>query len=229
MLILALDTSGDTCSVAVADGEKGILLAEYNFAHQRRLTEQLPGIVDFVLKDAGATLETIDAFAVGLGPGSFTGVRVGVTMAKVWAEVLSKPLYGVCSLDALARETDLGGALGVVAVAPSRKGEVIAAYYASDLSRVGPEVVATERVFERAQNVLGQTWPIIVGECADWVETPADLPGLTKVRSVRASQIAFGALRRYEQGESDDPATLAPLYVAPPPIRGVSAPYPPPP
>jgi tRNA threonylcarbamoyladenosine biosynthesis protein TsaB len=133
MLILALDTSGDMCSVALARGD-GTVRSVFSFQHERRLSERLPGAITFVLNDAQTTLADVDALAVGLGPGSFTGVRVGVTMAKTLAQALDRPVVGVCSLAALAAPllpllAAAGGDALLAAVSPARRGEVIAAFY----------------------------------------------------------------------------------------------------
>lgn len=214
MLILALDTSGDTCSAAVTDDH--LLRAAFHFAHRRRLTERLPGIIDFVLREADTALSEVDAFAVGRGPGSFTGVRVGVTMAKVWAEVLGKPLAGVSSLDAL--RAALPDAAAAVALAPSRRGEVIAAFYpAGGGASIGPELVPTEDVLARARLLLGEGSPLVLtGEAAAFLPEPAGAE--RRADFPRAEQVAVLARARLLAGDSDDPATLAPLYIAPTPV-----------
>ncbi len=221
MLILALDTSGDVCSVAVTRENK--LLSEYNFAHNRKLTERIPGIVEFVLQDAGVTLTDIELFAVGIGPGSFTGVRVGVTMAKTWAEVFQKPLAGVSSLEALAESLGVGPGMVVVAFVPSRRDEVIAAAF--DQGGVlwgGPRVISTEQlggwgkecqeVVEAGQLVFVSEHIALINDSADWRRV-----------LVHPSAATVGRLAGVD-GWIDDPATLTPLYVAPPPIRGTLAP-----
>ncbi|MGC4046488.1 MAG: tRNA (adenosine(37)-N6)-threonylcarbamoyltransferase complex dimerization subunit type 1 TsaB [Armatimonas sp.] len=219
MLILALDTSGDICSVAVTN--EGKLLSEYNFAHQRKLTERIPGIVDFVVKDAGTSLSEIEGFAVGMGPGSFTGVRVGVTMAKTWAEVLQKPFSGVSSLEVLAESYGVGAGLIIVPFVLSRAGEVIAAAYDQGGIVCGaPQVVPTATLpawgqeFQKDQP--GSTL-VFVSEQITLV------PDSTEWRRAQVFPHAsvIGKLAGVD-GWCDDPATLNPLYVAPPPIRGMA-------
>lgn len=220
MKILALDTSGDICSVAIVEGKE--LLTEINFAHHRRLTERLPGIVEFALHEAELTLEELDAFAVGLGPGSFTGVRVGVTMAKTWAEVLGKRVIGVSSLDAMASAVSGAGA-PVVVVVPSRKDEVIAAFYKGGRSSpvAEPKVLLTSEVLAQATEALAEPRLLVLGECAHWIAP--NTQAVLRAASPRAFQIArLGQARLRVQGP-DDVATLAPHYVAPPPIRAPKA------
>ena len=226
MLILALDTSGDVCSLCLAEGERPRLV--FHCQHELRLSERLPSIIDFSLRDARLRLADVEAFAVGLGPGSFTGVRVGVTMARTFAQVLGRPLIGVSSLDALAQPYYHLPNTGIIAIAPSRRSEVIAAYYHSGGGVGGggsvepladPEVVPTLEVVSRAAGLLpGGGTPLLLlcgearalpPESGDAVPCPA---------SVSAASIALLAASRLARGESDDPLTLAPLYVAPSPV-----------
>src|SRR5262249_35815964 len=102
MLILAVETTADLCSLAIRDGQG--TLVERAFRHRMHLLERLLPDVDELLADAGVALEEIEGFAVGIGPGSFTGVRIGVATVKTWADVLQKPVVGVLSLDAVAAE-----------------------------------------------------------------------------------------------------------------------------
>ena len=83
MTFLAFDTSGEMCVLALAE-EDGAVQAVSVFESQRTLSRRLMGEVDSLLTRNGLTLADLTAFAVGLGPGSFTGVRVGVTTAKTW-------------------------------------------------------------------------------------------------------------------------------------------------
>jgi tRNA threonylcarbamoyladenosine biosynthesis protein TsaB len=215
MKILAIDTSGEVCSLCLT--EDFHLRGEYSFRHERHLTERLPSIVTFLLTDAGVTLADVDVFAVGLGPGSFTGVRVGVTMAKVWAETFQKRIVGVSSLDTLARAAS-GTTGGVVAVVPSRKNELIAAFYPTGKPRAvrEPELIAPADVPKRARELLGDTSVVVVGECAKEVPaSPTLKPRHVSPRALWVAQLADARLRVYG---ADDPATLTPLYIAPTPV-----------
>src|SRR5438105_4947992 len=102
MLILALETTSEHCSLAIRD-DAG-LLAERSFRHRMRLSERLMGDVEELLRDAEVALGDIEGFGVGIGPGSFTGVRLGVMTVKTWADVLNRPVAGVSALEALAYE-----------------------------------------------------------------------------------------------------------------------------
>lgn len=222
MLILALDTSGETCSVAITEGSR--CRAEYRFRHERRLIERLPVAVQFVLADAGVEMADVEAFAVGLGPGSFTGVRVGVTMVKVWAMTTGKPVVGVSSLDAIAESYLVAGQARVV-IAPTRKAESVAGFYGAwEAAAAPPAVVAHDALLAGARAFLGNSWDraLLLGEHAFAVWTTLadpDRAALNPVAdSARACVVADLAFRlRLERGASDDADTLVPLYVTPPP------------
>lgn len=110
MLLLALDTSA-AVSAAVHDGER--VLAERTTHDPRRHAELLVPSIDEVLAEAGRRRGDVSAIAVGVGPGPFTGLRVGLVTARTLGLALGVPVHGVCSLDALAlqavRAADLNG------------------------------------------------------------------------------------------------------------------------
>jgi tRNA threonylcarbamoyladenosine biosynthesis protein TsaB len=97
MKILAIETSGKTFSLALNENEKTIASFYYDNGHIH--SEMITPAIEKLLKDTGNSFETIDKFAVSAGPGSFTGIRVGMTAVKVFAQALNKP---VTSLDALS-------------------------------------------------------------------------------------------------------------------------------
>ena len=101
MLTLAIDSSQDICAIAL--GNDSQLLAEYHFHHKMNLLRRILPVIDVVLNDAGHKPADLDGIIVSLGPGSFTGLRIGVTVAKSLAYTLGKPIVGVPTLQAIAR------------------------------------------------------------------------------------------------------------------------------
>ena len=138
-MLLAFDTATPHVTVALHDGER--VVAEYASSEAMRHGEMLaPGIAD-VLAQAGATSRDVTAIAVGVGPGPFTGLRVGLVTARTMALALQIPVYGVCTLDVLAAEAmDAGHDVFQIATDARRK-EVYLASYASRARVDGPEVV----------------------------------------------------------------------------------------
>lgn len=123
-MLLALDTATPAVTVAVADG--ATVLAEHTTVDARRHGELLAPAVHGVLADAGLDRRALSAVAVGVGPGPFTGLRVGLVTARTLAAVLGVPVLGVCTADTLAlqaleQEPDLTGPFRVVTDARRRE------------------------------------------------------------------------------------------------------------
>jgi tRNA threonylcarbamoyladenosine biosynthesis protein TsaB len=126
VLLLALDTS--TAQVSVAFGDGGEVLGAVQLVGGRRHAEQLAPAIQYLRRECGVALDHVAAIAVGTGPGLFTGLRVGITTAKVMAQALRIPVVGIPSLDLVAsplRNTERT----IVAVLDARRREVFAARY----------------------------------------------------------------------------------------------------
>jgi tRNA threonylcarbamoyladenosine biosynthesis protein TsaB len=130
VVLLAFDTATPYVTVALYDGEDAV--AERWSEQRMKHGEQLAPLIEGVMTDAGIVRQDLTAIAVGVGPGPFTGLRVGLVTARTLAFALQIPVYGVCSLDVLAVEAAHGrepmGADFVVATDARRK-EVYLAWY----------------------------------------------------------------------------------------------------
>jgi len=143
VLVLALDTATPTLVAGLArwtsDGRIEVL-AERAVPSGTRHAELLTPAVQGALADAGATLADVEVVVTGLGPGPFTGLRVGVVTAAAIADARGLPVVGVCSLDAV-------GAGARTVVTDARRKEVYWATYAADGTRTqGPAVVRPEEL-----------------------------------------------------------------------------------
>jgi len=122
-VLLALDTSGAMVTVAVHSGGAAVggagagMLAGRTVEQAGQHAERLAPLIAEVLAEAGAVIEEVEAIAVGIGPGPFTGLRVGLVTARVLGLARQVPVYGVCSLDALAQQVIDAG------LAPRDEGE----------------------------------------------------------------------------------------------------------
>jgi tRNA threonylcarbamoyl adenosine modification protein YeaZ len=135
-VLLAFDTATPAVTVALADGPA--LLAESTVVDARRHGELLaPGIAR-VLAEARVDRSALTAIAVGVGPGPFTGLRVGLVTARVLGAALGVPVLGVCTLDVLAHASGLAGPYRVATDA--RRREVYAAAYDGPERVAGPQV-----------------------------------------------------------------------------------------
>ncbi|MEE9543671.1 MAG: tRNA (adenosine(37)-N6)-threonylcarbamoyltransferase complex dimerization subunit type 1 TsaB [Thermodesulfobacteriota bacterium] len=146
MKILAIDTSTTSGSVALVEkGKAAICLEEKNVeAHAKWL---LPAI-DALFTEAASSIEDIDIIAIGVGPGSFTGLRIGVSTVKGLAFALNKPIVGVSTLKALAMNVH-GPAL-ICPILDARKKQVYAALYRTDSEDGDLEEVMGDRAITPA-------------------------------------------------------------------------------
>src|SRR5687768_4095576 len=140
MLVLALDTTTRTGSCALA--RDGRVLREEASDAERGHAERLPGDLASLLEHAGVELREVDAFAVATGPGSFTGLRIGIATMQGLAVAMGKPLIGVSAFDALAtmagESTPHGGRIATWIDA--WRGEVYAALYENGREIAAPTV-----------------------------------------------------------------------------------------
>jgi tRNA threonylcarbamoyladenosine biosynthesis protein TsaB len=138
-MLLAFDTATPHVTVALHDGER--VVAEFASGESMRHGEMLaPGIAD-VLGRAGAMSQDLTAIAVGVGPGPFTGLRVGLVTARAMALALGVPVYGVCTLDILAAAAIDSGLTDFLVATDARRKEVYLASYADGQRIEGPAVV----------------------------------------------------------------------------------------
>ncbi|MEZ5097313.1 MAG: tRNA (adenosine(37)-N6)-threonylcarbamoyltransferase complex dimerization subunit type 1 TsaB [Nocardioides sp.] len=155
-MLLAFDTATPRVTVALHDGA-GVVV-ERTSAEAMRHGEQLAPLIDQALREAGLVRQDLTALAVGVGPGPFTGLRVGLVTARMMATVLQIPVYGVCTLDVLAVEAVDTGAVSeefVVATDARRKEVYLAAYDADGVRLDGP-VVARPADVATARPAVGQ-------------------------------------------------------------------------
>ena len=140
-MLLALDTSSAQVSVALSDGADVVLALASERPQQHG--EQLAPLIAEALERAGIVRQDLTAVGVGVGPGPFTGLRVGLVTARTLGFVLEIPVYGVCSLDVLAVEAvDTGAIHGdFVVVTDARRKEVYLASYDETAGRLRGPVV----------------------------------------------------------------------------------------
>ncbi|GAA3868688.1 tRNA (adenosine(37)-N6)-threonylcarbamoyltransferase complex dimerization subunit type 1 TsaB [Streptomyces sp. NPDC003631] len=153
MLLLALDTATPAVTVALHDGTS--VVASSSQVDARRHGELLLPAVDRVLAEAGTRLDAVTGIVVGVGPGPYTGLRVGLMTADTFGLALGVPVHGVCTLDGLAYASDL--TVPFVVATDARRKEVYWARYDDSRTRV------TEPAVDRP---------------ADIAEAVADLPAI---------------------------------------------------
>lgn len=215
MIVLAIDTASRSCSVAVLDGNA--VMAEINDVSGQTHSRHLMGMVDQALSMSVGPMANIDGFAVTQGPGSFTGLRIGISTAKGLAEAAGKPLVGVSSLQALAWQVFPSDVM-VIPMLDARRKEVYAARYISDGETF--EMVGAEQALSPEAAVDGIDMPcLLVGDGAvAYADRLGKVLGgnmqlaLPFQHLIRASTVAFLARERLT-GARDDRMTLTPRYL----------------
>jgi tRNA threonylcarbamoyladenosine biosynthesis protein TsaB len=198
--VLALDTTGEYGSIAL-DGDVQPLHSPSGFAHV--LYPHLRALLD----RHGIAIGAVDCFAAASGPGSFTGVRVGLACIKGLAEAAGKPAAAVSNLEALAR---FGAAPLRAVLLDARRGEVYGAVYDD-----AGQVVVPETVCRLEEFLAALPSGSIEYVSSDFAPFGAGLPEAPRVTAPRAlaGAIAAIAAERLARGETHDPAALDANYV----------------
>ncbi|MBB4304503.1 tRNA threonylcarbamoyladenosine biosynthesis protein TsaB [Rhodobium orientis] len=213
MRLLAIDTALNACSVAVLDDGDAGRLETASEAMERGHAERLIGMIGEVLADAELSFNDLDRIVATVGPGSFTGVRVGLATARGLGLVLKKPVVGVTTLAALAESGrgDGGDATPVAAVIDARRGEIYAELNGAGAPSAGPRVCSAA---DFAKDLPSGTR--LVGSAAEEVARAADACGtaVTVVSARAAPPIA--AVARLGAAAPPPGAPPAPLYLRAP-------------
>jgi tRNA threonylcarbamoyladenosine biosynthesis protein TsaB len=172
MLILAIDTALDACAAAVLDSDAGKLMAQESQAMKRGHAEALMPLIARVIKSAGIAFASLDRIAVTTGPGSFTGLRVGLSAARGIALAADKPVVGVTTLTAYAAPVVTeNGEQPVISAIDARHNQVYLQVVSGDGSslirpRLAPieEALGASRfgaphLIGNAAGILADRWP----------------------------------------------------------------------
>lgn len=225
MITLGVDTSTDSLAVSLIDGKK--ILADYNSAAALRHSALLVPAIEKALKRAGINIKNIDLFSIGIGPGSFTGLRVGITAVRALAIALDKPLMGVPTMDVIAhnglmylRRTKLpNGKVKICPVLDAKRKQVYACIYEHDDVNI---IRKTDYLLEPVEKLVKRLkGPVLfLGDAASLYKTELQHKRSLKARFFngknwlpKASVVARLALVEYNKGRSDNPYDLVPLYL----------------
>jgi tRNA threonylcarbamoyladenosine biosynthesis protein TsaB len=201
--ILAIDTTTEFGSIALVSG--GAVVWETPMHSTEGFGRILFGRIAMTLESAGWKLQDIDCFAAAAGPGSFTGVRIGLAAVKGLAEALGRPAVGVSNLEAIAWH---GTAPLRAAVVDARRGQIYGAVYDSDLNLVSPEVVA--RFPDWLAALPAGDLQLLSTDFDAFGTAPA---AITPVPRALAGAIGRIAEARFLAGLAADPAALDANYV----------------
>lgn len=213
-MLLAVDTSTAQMGLAVYDGSQ--VISEYAWRSSQRHTMELAPAISDLLRRCGLTMDDIRALGVALGPGSFTSLRVGLSLVKGFAFARSLPLIGIPTLDILAAAQPLSK-LPLLAAIQAGRGRLAAGWYKRSKGNwQAKEAVRVVRAKALVEEVHS---PVIV--CAELMaeerRTLAANPNIQLVSPAgsvrRPAVLAEQAWKRWQAGDVDDGATLAPIYL----------------
>lgn len=223
VLVLSLDTSSPSGSIAVLSEDRlvGVISTQTDETYSSRIFRQL----EFLLAELQLKPDSFDLFAVNAGPGSFTGLRVGLTTAKAWAEAFSRPVVPVSGLEAVAIQAL--GCAEVIPVIDARRGQLYVGSYKRALAqnshqpglvRAAQDSVMSPEEFVGWLDAPERTEGIVATPSRSWLEST--LPDwndgghpIREVSPVLAPSIGVLAYLKAREGESVDALTLDANYV----------------
>lgn len=222
VLILALDTSSPTGSLAVLRDEKvvGVVSTLAEETYSSRMFRHL----EFLLQELSLRLADFDLFSVAAGPGSFTGLRVGLVAAKGWAEVYGRPVVGISVLEAIAAQSHSTSTV-LVAASDARRGEVYFGVYRrgkNSLALEGEECASRPEEFLQtigarpgsAEFAIVSPTPEVLSGAMSRIEMERlPLPRVERVSSVLAPVIGQLGYLRAKAGNVADALTLDANYI----------------
>jgi len=209
--ILNIETATKNCSVALAKDGKTILykeIAEEGYSH----AERLHVFIEEIIKEAGIGYQDLSAIAVSQGPGSYTGLRIGVSAAKGLCFALDIPLIAVDTLQVLASQAKVSNGL-IISMLDARRMEVYSAIFTPNFEskRAVQAEIITENSFEDLEETLH-----FVGDCADKckaVLTRENFVFLEEIKHPSAREMSFLSFEKYKKNDFVDVAYFEPYYL----------------
>lgn len=203
MKVLGFDTSTMTTSVSIIEDEN--MLALYSLQGSVYHSESLSDMVNNILNKFDFDLSQIDLISVGIGPGSFTGIRIGLTFAKVMAQVLKKDIVAVSSLKACASKED--GLVG--SIIDARRGLIYACLMEDGKVLMDDTIIELEKF----KDIVGDRKITLQGVDAKKIIHEFKNAKLGKELQMNAYYIALLGLKKFKEVGGDDFYKLVPNYL----------------
>jgi len=216
MRILAVDTATTSCSVAIVDQTS--LLSEFTIDREETHSRHLMDMIKAVMTMAGLNFSDLDGFAVTRGPGSFTGLRIGISTIKGLVVASEKPVVGISSLETLAFQVSYSRDL-ICPILDARKGEVYFSRYRflnGHLKRQTKERVAPP---DKAVDDLNESCLFVGNGALLYKEMILEKMGESAFfapmiqNTIRASTIAYLSMAKFENNDTDDIEKILPYYI----------------
>ena len=215
MKILSIETSGKICAVALTEDKT--LIKEEIIEDENTHSVKLMPLIDKLLRETNTYLSDIDLFACDVGPGSFTGIRIGISTIKAFMDAKNKKAVGVTSLEILARNIEEDGI--ICSLIDAKNNNV----YYGIFEKIGNEYITKETKFENINNIIEMTKKLnnkifFIGNGSilykDMIESKIDNANLItdeKLNKLNAFEIGKIAFERAQK--SVDSNNLTPIYL----------------
>jgi tRNA threonylcarbamoyladenosine biosynthesis protein TsaB len=216
MKLLAVDTATRSCSVAVVQGRA--LLSELTIDNGQTHTKHLNLLIRQAVELAGISIADLDGFVVTKGPGSFTGLRIGLSTVKGLAAAYGRPIVGVSTLETLARQAGVVDRL-ICPLVDARRGEVYFSGYRYENCELrqqsAEQAVAPDKMLGELKEpcfFIGNGSAVYRQDIIDRLQDRAQFatPGLN---TIRAATVALLGYRRIAAGEGDEIDSMVPTYL----------------
>lgn len=220
MNILTIDTSTIVASAAILNEER--LVGEVIINHQKKHSEKLMLAIDHLLSDGGLSIKDIDVFGVVAGPGSFTGLRIGMATIKGFAQALNKPVIGVSTLESLAMNIPCSSGM-VCPVLDAQRNQTYTGIFHFDQGQLVTDmsdvVMGIDDLIQELQKYTGDIYFLgdglprfseaLLAGCSQWKAVSNYL------NMNRASSAASLVLARALKGEVSNYLEIEPIYIRP--------------
>ncbi|MBW2603280.1 MAG: tRNA (adenosine(37)-N6)-threonylcarbamoyltransferase complex dimerization subunit type 1 TsaB [Deltaproteobacteria bacterium] len=216
MRILAVDTATTSCSVAIVD--KSSLLSEFTIDRKETHSIHLMDMINAALRMSGLGFSDLDGFAVTRGPGSFTGLRIGISTIKGLAVASEKPVVGVSSLEALAFQVPCSRDL-ICPILDARKGEVYFSRYRSINGHLKKQTKERVAPPDQALDDLNESCLFVGSGALLYKEMILGKMGKFAFfapmiqHTIRASTMAYLSMAKFENNDTDDIEKILPDYI----------------
>lgn len=210
--ILNIETATTNCSVSISkNGETLILKEDYDSKYSH--AERLHSYISDVIKEAGITQNQLDAIAVSKGPGSYTGLRIGVSSAKGLCYALEKPLISVPTLESLAHQVLADSGI-IIPMLDARRMEVYSAVFNADFQQqreTRAEIIDSQSF----QNYLEKGPVYFIGNGVEKTKAIISHPNAVFIEKKlpSANEMSGLAFSKYKKGDFEDVAYFEPYYL----------------
>ncbi len=207
MKILSIDTSSDVCSVALLEDDK--LIKELNITDSKTHSENLMPLIDKLFKETNMQLSDVNAIACSIGPGSFTGIRIGIATVKAMAEVFKLPVLGITSLETLA---EIESTSTIVSLIDARNNQVYCGIFGNG------ELLADDihQIIEKLKKYDSIQF---VGNGAilhkELLEKELNNVSFSNQNVQSAYSLGKCAYKKFQSGDIKNADTILPLYLRP--------------